>query len=94
MSIPIVRLTIEGMKHEILTALTEQTLELDGQVKAAVEHVVRGFNVEAEIQEVTAKILRDAIQDAVSRVVHVITWDDDIRALIREKVLQALKANP
>lgn len=65
MSIPIIRLHVEGMKHSIITALTEYQAQMDEDVKKAVESYCTEENVSRVVREAAAAEIDKAIKDEI-----------------------------
>ena len=63
--LPIIRLSIEGMKKSILMALTEQQALFDEAARAAVEHFCRPENVNRVVAEEVEAAIMDAVSDEV-----------------------------
>ena len=69
-------LTVESMKHRVATVLSERELEIEGEIKAAVEHAVAdskwrerlafAAKQEAErlVQQIASSVVRDAFQQS------------------------------
>jgi hypothetical protein len=86
-SIPIVRLTLDHMKHTIVHAMTEYTVKLDGTIKAAIESAVDNFDYEREIGALAEGILRDGIRQAIKAAVNqAIVYNDDFQKEIEKAV--------
>lgn len=62
---PIIRMEVEGMRHAILTALSEHHLQLDEQFKAAVNDFCKPENIQQIINEAAARELKSAIDTEV-----------------------------
>lgn len=62
LSVPVVRLEIEYMKHAILHAFTEHSARIDEDVRKAVEHFCRPENVKAIIEKAVNDTLKHAIE--------------------------------
>ena len=57
MTVPIITLEIERMKHTLMTALSEHTLRIDREVQAAINDYCSEENISAVIRaEVTRQI--------------------------------------
>jgi len=63
-------MTVMGMKHRIVAALNEHTMNLDQDIKEAVEQAVKSFDVNAFVRQhaqgVLERSIRKAIEDAVA----------------------------
>ena len=67
MSIPVVRLEVQYMKHAILSAFTDLQLKLDEDVKRAVDEFCAPGNVAAIIKRAVDASLKDAIESEIEK---------------------------
>lgn len=58
---PVIRFTMEGMKHTVLQALQEHNLAMDEYVKEAINKVMTQENITAIVRETIAKEMRLAL---------------------------------
>ena len=65
MSIPIIRLEIEGMKRTVITALSDYKIEWDEMVKKSVESYCSEENIRNVINEAVRIEIDKVIKDAV-----------------------------
>lgn len=65
MSIPFVRLEVEGMKHSILCALSEYAEKMDKDIRSAVEIACDPENVKCIIAQAVAKEMKSAIDSEI-----------------------------
>ena len=91
MNLPVVRIELEGMKQTIIRAFTEESLKLDADVEAAIHSAIKNFNIQRVIQVEAEEILARNIREQLDGAVRSLMWDEDIRALLKRKLLQALK---
>ena len=62
-------MTVMGMKHRIVTALTEHTQNLDQDIKTAVEQVVERFDAESIVRKYANDVLDRSIKKAIEQAV-------------------------
>lgn len=62
MNMPIVRLTLDGMKYAVAAALNEHVLNIEDEVKKALDE----FVAEDTIPRMVTKIVRDEVSAAIS----------------------------
>jgi len=67
LGLPVVTLTVEGMKADIKTALHSYLLGLSEEVAAAVDKVCTRENIQAVIDQEVASTLRVVIHEEVER---------------------------
>src|SRR5690242_10711855 len=67
MSIPVVRLEIEYMKHSILQAFTEYSAKVDADVREAVERFCAPGNVKVIINKAVEQTLKHAIEAEIEK---------------------------
>lgn len=65
MSQPIIRFEVEGMKHSLITALTENQAKMDEYVKEAVERATEPENIKRVVEKEVSRTLEKVIQDEV-----------------------------
>lgn len=66
-NVPVVRLTVDGMKYSLLATLREHCLELDEQVQRAVEAACEPAALQVMLNEVAAKEIRLAVSQEIER---------------------------
>lgn len=64
-ALPVIRLTVEGMKHQIVTALSEYEMILSEEIKKAVEAYCRPENIERVVAEQARAVLDEVIRKEV-----------------------------
>lgn len=67
MSIPVIRLEVERMKHSILAAFSEYQGKLDADLVAAVEAYCAPENIQAVIAREVQRVLDNVIREEVER---------------------------
>lgn len=65
MTMPVVRLEINHMRHTILAALTNHAIELDSYIQAALEEVCDERNVAAIVKNEAESQIKIALQEEV-----------------------------
>ena len=64
MNIPIIQLRVDGMKHEVYTALTNYQAEMDKYVQEAIDKVCSPQNIRSVIEKTVYDEMNTAIQEA------------------------------
>lgn len=90
-TVPIVRIELQGMRQQILHAFSEHMLRLDSDVQAAVDLAIRNFDIKGEVAKVFEAVAQEQIRDAVRSAMWDVFRNEDVKALLRERVLAALK---
>jgi hypothetical protein len=86
----LVKLELEGMRQAIVHALTvrqaEVALNVDEQVKQAIEHFDAAPLIEQEVKYAVSKAIKEAIDSAVKQ----LFWDEEVRKIVTVAIEQAL----
>lgn len=89
MSIPIIRLEVERMKHSMVAAMSEYKAQIDADLQAAVEAFCSPENLRAVIADATNRELKRAIEEAVTHFFR----SGAGREAVREAVLARLESS-
>lgn len=87
MNVPIIRLEVEGMKHTLLTALSEHAARVDSGIQAAVEAYCTPENIQAVIDENVRQALDMALKEEVKSF---FSWSKPGRIAVKEAVHKRL----
>lgn len=87
MSIPIIRIELEGMKHTLMAAMSQHLLEMDDLIQVQVDRVCTPENISSIVYEQAKTQIKNAIDDAVRTFY---SYGDGQKA-VKEAVFQALK---
>lgn len=93
MELPIVRLTIEHMRHEILQAFSGYVEDLKTRVAQVVDDVVKHFNYQDEIKRLAENILREKIRVALHAAFLGVSWGESLQKALAEKLIEGLKSS-
>lgn len=83
----IVRLELQRMRHAMLSAFTDYSLELNKMAKEAIESEISTERFREEFE----KMVNEELAEATRRTVETLLWDGELRKIIREKALEELK---
>lgn len=83
MNVPIIRLEVEGMKHAMLQALSNYHVQMDQEVKAAVEAYCTPENLSHILHKEVYQQLDFAVKEEVRRF---FDYSGNGRAAVREAV--------
>ena len=86
-SMPIIKLTVEGMKSAIFMALSEQQVLFDQAARAAIDDFCRPESINAIVAEHVTQAINSAVSDEVRRYFN---HSSAGRAAIREAVRERL----
>lgn len=62
MSLPIIKLSVDRMQHEVYTALTNYEAQLDSYIKEAIEQVCSENNIRSLVKEAVITEMQDCIK--------------------------------
>jgi hypothetical protein len=97
-----VKITLEGMKHAVMQAFTNQTIKWDEDVQKALESAVANFDMREYITNVATTELRERAQATVRDAVSQAFWSDDqfrnemvklVRVALLDKMRPATEAH-
>ncbi len=86
--VPIIRLEVEGMRHAILTAFTEQAVKTDAYVRAEVERYCAPANIEQIIRTAAREALDSAIKQEVDSFFRYGEGRKAVAAAVKAKLLE------
>lgn len=66
-TIPVIRLEVDYMKHAILHAFTAHQLQIDQDVKAALDRFCRPENIQAIVSKAVDSTLEHAIKSEIEK---------------------------
>lgn len=64
---PLVKITLQGMEHSIIHAMTEHFASMDDACKKAIEQAVKDFDYAAEVRQAAYALVKDAIRTALEK---------------------------
>lgn len=88
-SIPFIRLSVDGLRQEMVAALTEHQAQMDADLREAVEQYCQTENIKAIIH----KAARDALEHAITEEVKHFFHFGDGRKAVAEAVKESLLSN-
>lgn len=93
--IPIIKLTVESMRHQMLHHLSTQHLELERLVDDEVSRVIASGELErsivAEMQRALPEHIRSVVRNALQRVWYSTESVEAISKILREATLKAIQ---
>ena len=88
MNIPIIRLEVQGMKHTLLTALSQHSVEMEASVQQAVENFCTEKNLTAIVNDAVKYEMDMAVREEVR---NFFGFGKAGRRAVKEAILEHLK---
>ena len=85
-----VRLSIEGMRHQIVHAFASHNAEIETVVAAEVARVIKEFDFRAEVAAATTEALRRGVREACDRFFN--PYDSTGRKLVNDLANKAIRS--
>jgi len=89
----IVRLEVEGMRHQIVHAFSKHADGLKEQVDHQVRAAIARFDFEGEVARAADGILRELIRDALKQAFQRLRWDEALTTALVTHMLAELRRN-
>lgn len=83
---PMVKLEIQGLKHQIIHAFADHNQELQSMVEAQLSAAIDNYPFEAEIQRLSKEVISDAIKGALE---YYFKFGEG-REVIKKSIIEAL----
>ena len=64
---PIVKITLQGMEHSIVHAMTDHLAKVDDACAKAVKDAVESFDYASEVRRMTHQLIQEGIKRALER---------------------------
>lgn len=64
---PVVRITLQGMEHSIVHAMSQHFVKMDDACQRAVNQAIEQFDYAGEVRTMTRELIKDAIKSALER---------------------------
>jgi hypothetical protein len=90
---PIVRLTIDHMRHQIVSGFSGYIDGLKETVEHEVDAAVKAFDFESEIRRMSAGLLHQAINDSLKQAFSTLAWDAAMRKALAQVLLDKVGPN-
>jgi hypothetical protein len=87
---PIVKVTVDHMRQEILHAFTSMQLQQQIDLDAALKEVVSEFDFDTIVKEEAEKALDATCRSVVSRAISTALWDKTIRLTLEKQLIAEL----
>ena len=89
MDFPIIKLTVEHMRHEILHAFNGYCDDIKGKLSVITDEVIKNFDFNGEVSKLANALLRETIKKTLESA---FLWDnDDLFKAIRAAIIESLK---
>lgn len=83
----VVRLSVDSMKHQIVTALSARETDL----QVSVDRAISNFNFDQEIQRQIERELPGLLKSAITNALSKAIWDSEFRSEIDSRVARMLQ---
>jgi len=94
---PMIRLDIEGMKYQILHALTVHQQEITEIVSAYMDNAIKTFDFEkvvhAEIEKLLPELIHQALQSSLQKIIWNGSVKESLEAMAHQAIAKYLKEN-
>ena len=87
MSIPIIRLEVQSMKHSIMVALTEHQAQMDEDIQKAVEAYCTDENISRVVRAAATAEMEQAIKEEVGAFFKYGDGRKAVRAAVRDGLI-------
>lgn len=91
-SIPVIQLSLEGMREQIMIALSNRQIEYDSYIEAALENMCRPENLQTMVKTVVEREMNVILSDALKKAFHKGFGWDFIHELASTKIREAFEA--
>lgn len=92
MEMPIIRLTVEHMRHEIVQAFGGYVENLKARVEKVVGEVVDRFDFNGEVAKLADNILREHVRDLLRGAFFHLRHDADLKGLLVRELARAFSS--
>ncbi len=93
-ALPIIRLELEGLRHQVVHALGIHNREVEESVAAVVGKAVEAFDFETTVRREVQTQLAEHIKRSVSVAMIELFSSRDVKAAIKEAVAKTLGVTP
>lgn len=89
---PMIRLEVEGMRHQIVHAFSQHCETMKQQVEEATKAAIDQFDFPSEVARIADGLLRDAIRSALKDAFNKLSWNEAMRAALVKTLLDELSS--
>jgi AcrR family transcriptional regulator len=90
---PVIRVTVDEMRHTLVTHLGQYHEELGRATRAAVEQALTSFDYEAEVRRQVAGLIAEQVRHALARAVQDLFTAPEVRRALARAVAGAFAAD-
>lgn len=87
---PVIKITVDSMRHQMLHHLSTQHLELEQMVDAELTRVAESGELEKFIASEIRRAIPDHVKNVVSRAINRMAWDEESMYAITEAARTAM----
>lgn len=88
---PIIRLSLEQMRYEIVHAFSKYNDELEVKVDKAVQEAIKNFDFDREVSRISMSLMNDMINQSLKRAFERLKWDEAMTKALTEILLKELR---
>jgi len=93
MNIPIVKITLEGMRHELMVALGNYMSNRDSDIAKSIDAAIKNFNIERVIDDALPQLVEETIKSIIQESVFRLRMDTRFRDEIKKAVLSRMETD-
>jgi hypothetical protein len=86
-----VELSIQGLRHRVVTALADHDGTMQASVQAAVDAAIEKFDFPGEVQRICHDLIRQEVGNAIRQSITDATWTKPMQTLVKEVTEKAIK---
>jgi hypothetical protein len=90
MNVPIVKITVDGMRHEIATALTKYMAQMDSDFQDAIKQCCEEFDIREQISQQLPGIFREILQRTLENAIMRFKYDQVLIDHLTETLRRSL----
>ena len=84
------RMTVEGMRHDIVQHLSQHRVDMSEQIEEAIGEVIGNFDFKAAVKAEAAKVLNKMVSDTVTGVIDSMKYDRNAQRAIGTAIAKHL----
>lgn len=90
MILPTVKITLEGMRQQVLHVFSEQLDGLKEGIEEELNKQIKNFNVEQEVKEIARSIIQYELKKVVENSIREAFWSESFLSVFRPIVQEAI----
>lgn len=90
--IPIIKMTVEHMRQDILHAFDLQQDEWRDGLTRGLNEAIRTFDYESEVRNLATRQLQDMCTELIKETVRSVMYDQDFRVDLKKRLVEKLQS--